>query len=240
MACPIKVDQRMSTFEFTYSPRHYRVDDVSKMLQFVSEYPFGMLITTDPFQPQETDENLEMIGVPQVTHLPFDLVKVEGSAQSNHEWKLVAHVAYANPQWKALQRCHDQKRYATALFHGPHAYISPSWYQTNDVPTWNYSSVRIYGIPQLIEEPDRKKEILQLLIKQNESRYEHPWQLDSLSSDYVSNQMKKIKVFEIPVQRIEGKFKMSQNRSEEDQNGAVLNLMKGGHDEVEMAKMMKS
>jgi len=149
-------------------------------------------------------------------------------------------MAYANTHWKSLENPNE----VLVLFQGPHSYISPSWYQQNDVPTWNYSSVRVYGIPKIIDDDVQKKEMLQKLVKYSESRLEKEtgktqWSIESLSEEYFSLLRKKIKFFTIKIHKIEGKFKMSQNRSIEDQEGVIVNLSKGSVGSQDAGKQMK-
>jgi transcriptional regulator len=129
-------------------------------------------------------------------------------------------VARANPHWRSF----DPPGMSLAIFHGPHAYISPSWYagEMAAVPTWNYAVVHVYGKPQVISDPVQTREIIDRLI----ARYEPPapaW-LDRLTEERYDQLLRAIVAFETPIERIEGKFKFGQNRSEADQLGALHGL----------------
>ena len=104
------------------------------------------------------------------------------------------------------------------VFPGAHAYVSPSWYaQHPSVPTWNYVAVHAYGVPRLIEEPERVRALLDRLVRTFEDGRATPWRMDSLSDTYLSGMMRGIVAFEIPIDRLEGKAKLSQNRPAGDQ-----------------------
>ncbi len=99
------------------------------------------------------------------------------------------------------------------LFQGPHAYITPSWYEeTLSVPTWNYAMVHAYGIPRIMEDPATLYEFLKMLIQTHEAQFSEPWPFEQLPGEYVEKMMKGIVGFSIEISRLEGKFKMSQNR----------------------------
>ena len=104
------------------------------------------------------------------------------------------------------------------VFPGAHAYVSPSWYaQHPSVPTWNYVAVHAYGVPRVIEEPGRVRALLDRLVRTFEDGRATPWRMDSLSDTYLGGMMRGIVAFEIPIDRLEGKAKLSQNRPAGDQ-----------------------
>ena len=112
-----------------------------------------------------------------------------------------------------------------AIFQGPHAYVSPGWYAAHpSVPTWNYVAVHAYGRPALIEAPDRVKALLARLVETYETGRAAPWRFDSLAADYVDGMIRGIVAFEMPIERLEGKAKLSQNRGAEDRAGAIRGL----------------
>jgi len=126
-------------------------------------------------------------------------------------------MARANAQWKDF----DQGVEALVIFQGPHTYISPSWYETQpSVPTWNYVVAHAYGVPQLIEDEARVWAILKELVAKHEEGFAKPWRMDN-PDDYLRKMMRGIVAFEIPITRLEGKFKLSQNRSVRDQSRVV-------------------
>ena len=110
-----------------------------------------------------------------------------------------------------------------AVFQGPHSYISPAWYEDQvTVPTWNYAVVHVYGTPRLIDDPGELRPMVERLTRQHEGA-EGEWDL-SQADPVIETELKAIVGFEIPVDRIEGKYKFNQNRSHEDQAGVVRNL----------------
>ena len=110
------------------------------------------------------------------------------------------------------------------IFQGPHAYISPSWYEVElSVPTWNYAAVHAYGIPRIIEDGEELYQLLKILIETHEAQFENPWPFQ-LQEDYLQKMMRGIVGFEIEIIRLEGKFKMSQNRTESERQNVIAAL----------------
>lgn len=129
------------------------------------------------------------------------------------------HVAKANPHWKFL----EDHSTCLIIFHGPHAYISPSNYETREaVPTWNYAAVHVYGSAKTFAEPEQLLGILRDLIPTFETAYEQQW--DSLSATYQQRMLSHIVGFEVSVTRIEAKFKLSQNRTRKEQQQIIDSL----------------
>ena len=185
-----------------YNPPHFAVDDIGPMLALINLSSFATLLTT------EGDDV-------QVSHAPLILGDDEG------EPYLIGHLAKANPQWKLFTGA--QK--ATAIFHGPHAYISPSWYETQkSVPTWNYAAVHVTGSPRYIDNPEKTRFVVEKLSEYFEAGFDQPWTLDKAPADFIERQLKGIVAFEMPIEHIEGKFKLSQNRSDEDRAGVIKGL----------------
>jgi transcriptional regulator len=111
------------------------------------------------------------------------------------------------------------------VFQGPHAYVSPGWYRVHpSVPTWNYVAVHAYGRPAVIEAPDRVKALLARLVAVYEGGRAAPWRFESLAADYVDGMIRGIVAFDLPIERLEGKAKLSQNRGAEDRVGAIQGL----------------
>jgi transcriptional regulator len=154
-------------------------------------------------------------GCPTATHLPF-LVYPEAGDQGC----LVGHMARANAQWEGF--AHGQE--ALVIFQGHHAYISPSWYELHpSVPTWNYAVVHAYGVPQVITDEDRVRRVLRALVDKHEGVFAKPWTMD-LPAEYVGKMIHGIVAFEIPIARLEGKFKLSQNRPASERERVVKAL----------------
>jgi transcriptional regulator len=128
---------------------------------------------------------------------------------------LIAHMARANPQWRQFATGVE----TLTIFQGPHAYVSPAWYATEPaVPTWNYAAVHAYGVPTIIDDRERTIELLNRTVARYEASFDPPWN-GELPAEYRDGLIRAIVAFEIPVARIEGKFKLGQNRSIADQQG---------------------
>jgi len=195
-----------------YIPSSFDVSDGRILESFISRYSFATLITSSA---------AGLIA----SHIPIILRK-RGDARS-----LVGHVARANSQWRAF----DGTAEALAIFHGPHAYVSPTWYATSPaVPTWNYAVVHVYGKPAASEDRDFiKAELLDLVAKYEGTR-SNPWRAESLGPDVFDKLASAIVAFEMPVERIEGKFKLGQNRSREDRSGVLAGLDGEGTSDAEL------
>jgi transcriptional regulator len=129
-------------------------------------------------------------------------------------------MARANPQWHNFAA--DQE--VLVIFQGPHSYVSPSWYEVElSVPTWNYAVVHAYGTPRLITDHGEFYALLDTLVRTHEAQFATPWRF-ALPEDYVHKMMQGIVGFAIHITRLEGKFKLSQNRSSTDQEHVVAAL----------------
>jgi transcriptional regulator len=162
------------------------------------------------------------------THLPMLLDEAEGPHGT-----LYGHVAKANPQWRdpapGVQ--------ALAMFTGPEAYVTPSWYPTKKehgrvVPTWNYVAVHCYGDVRFFDEPDQLLALVTRLTDHHERPRAEPWAVSDAPDDFVAAQLKGIVGFALPIARIEGKWKMSQNRPAPDRAGVIAGLAAEGEDAV--------
>lgn len=181
-----------------YIPPPNRVQDPQKINAFIHAHAFATLITRSGAQTT-------------ASHLPvlFD----------ENKNVLRSHMARANDQWKMLESSDE----VLCIFHGPHAYISPSWYvQQHTVPTWNYAVVHVYGKATLVEERELKQIVLDTTAK-FESTMPQPWQIP-LSEKEIDEMLKAIVGFKIDITRVQAKFKLGQNRSREDQEKMLLNL----------------
>ena len=156
---------------------------------------------------------------PIATPLPLFLDESEGE-----RGVLYGHVAKANPQWRAAP-IGD----ALAIFMGPEAYVTPSWYATKQetgkvVPTWNYIAVHAYGPVEFFEEAERLLQVVTRLTNRHEQSRAEPWAVSDAPADFVAAQLRGIVGLRIPVTRFEGKRKMSQNRPEADRVGVAAGL----------------
>ena len=173
-----------------------------QIAQLIREHPFATLVTGT------RDE-------PQVSHLPL-LFEADGSAQGT----LIGHMAQANPHWR-----HFAEGSTLAIFHGPHAYVSPSWYTKPAamVPTWNYVVAHVRGSMTLIEEQQGKHDMVRQLTGHFESGRLAPWELQ-LEGERLATMLGAIIGFRMTIERIDAKFKMSQNRALEDREGVIAGL----------------
>jgi len=200
-----------------YIPSAFQIEDADKLTQFMRQHSFATLITQDAT-------------APFASHLP---VLIDSSV--GEQGTLLSHMARANPQWRHFASGNE----VLTIFQGPHSYISPSWYQTKlAVPTWNYSSVHAYGVPQIIEEQDRVAALLDKLVTTYEAPFAEPWSGD-LPAEFRDRLIQGIVAFEIPITRIEGKFKLGQNRSPEDLQRAYAALSQSDNaSSRDLARMM--
>jgi transcriptional regulator len=200
-----------------YIPPAFHVENADKLAAFMQRHSFATLITHDG-------------AAPFASHLPVLLRPGEGPKGT-----LVSHMARANPQWQHFASGAE----ALVVFQGPHGYISPSWYETKlAVPTWNYAVVHAYGRPKIIDDHERIVSLLEETISRYEGGYEQPWSGD-LPLEFRDKLVQAIVAFEIPLSRIEGKFKLGQNRSAADLQG-VFDALSASEDQETraLARMM--
>jgi transcriptional regulator len=185
-----------------YIPEEFVIDDRAQLHQIIRDNNFGALIGM-------------VEGRPTATHLPFML-----DADRGAQGTLLVHMARANPHWKSFGE--DE---VLVIFSGPHGYVSPSWYEPgNAVPTWNYVAVHAYGVPVLADGDADTVDHLRQLVDAQEARFEAPWSLDSQDPAFVTGMSKGVVAFEIPIQRLEGKAKLNQNRTPTNQARVVAAL----------------
>lgn len=175
-----------------YIPKYYKVTDVNEIEEFIQMNSFATLVTTKQ-------------GKPIATHLPLMFNK------KGEDCYLTGHMAYGNPQWRTFETSED----VLVMFQGPHAYISSSWYEQENVPTWNYQSVHIYGHATILEKEELVEDLTKLLEKY-ESNRENPILWESLSPELLEKEMKGIVGFKIKIGEIQAAYKLSQNRNEAD------------------------
>jgi transcriptional regulator len=156
--------------------------------------------------------------------------------------RLRGHVARANPHW----RVPGSDTQSLAIFLGPDAYVSPAWYPTKRetgkvVPTWNYVAIHAYGRATFFDDPDRLLVIVTRLTQTHEGKRANPWAVGDAPADYIQGRLKAIVGFELPISRLEGKWKMSQNQPAENRTGTIEGLVKeGGATEAAVAKIMEA
>jgi transcriptional regulator len=190
-----------------YLPANFREDRVEVMHQAIREIALGALVT------------LGADGL-SASHVPM-LVDAAPAPFGT----LTGHIARANPQWRSLTPEVD----ALAIFTGPGAYISPGWYATKPltgkvVPTWNYVAIHATGKLRFFDDAERLRGIVTALTDRHEQRRPEPWKVTDAPADYIAGMLKAIVGFELTIAKLEGKWKMSQNRPTEDQAGVVEGL----------------
>lgn len=168
----------------------------------------------------------------QASRVPFLLVR-EGAVLT-----LQGHLARANPQAAQLAAGGE----VLVVFTGPHAYVSPTWYQAGpSVPTWNYADVHAYGTVRLIAGEARLRDLLRRLSERHEGRNPAPWRMEDQPADYLAGMLRGIVGFAIAVTRLEGKYKLSQNRPAADRPRIIAALEERGDEEARaVAGLMRS
>jgi transcriptional regulator len=201
-----------------YLPPHFTETRPAVLIAHIERHDFGLLVSHGAS------------GL-VASHFPF-LVDRRGD-----ELHLLGHLARPNPQVEDL----GQGGEVLAIFSGPHAYVSPSWYASGrSVPTWNYADVHAYGRAQLIEDSQWLRRLLRRLTKRHEAANPAPWRMENLPEDYLDSMLKGIIGFDIPVSRLEGKFKLSQNRPAVDRPRVIAGLEhRGDADAIGVARLMR-
>jgi transcriptional regulator len=187
-----------------YIPQHFEVTDREEIFAFIKANAFGQLTSS-------------VNGRLFTSHLPFLI--------SDDRDSLFCHVAKGNPQWQAIE-----SQEVLVTFQGPHDYISPSWYSSPGVPTWNYQAAHIYGKPQLVKEKDKLVNIIHELTDIYESSFEEPW-----VPKYDGSMLNFIVGIEIKITDVQCKFKLSQNRSESDRKQVIKGLQENGSSQLSRA-----
>ena len=202
----------------TYLPEHFIMHSLKNKHDFIDKYSFGQLLIAKA-------SNVT------VTYLPFLL-----NRQTTPNGALQCHVAKANPIWNNITETR-----VTAIFTGPHAYISPNWYQTeNQVPTWNYSAVFVEGQVKVLNDEALMKLLSNLTQKEEDKTLNKiKWSTDMIPAKQYHQLAKSIVGLEIKIDNIAGKLKMSQNRCSEDRSGAVAGLLESKlENNSQVAKMI--
>lgn len=197
-----------------YTPAHFSVEDRALALALMREHPLATVISggEDPF----------------ISHVPLVIV------QDGEGLQLHGHVARANPHWRQWQ---DGNR-LLAIFQGPDAYVSPFHYEAREaVPTWNYAVVHARGTVSVLDTSDAKEIVLKRLIDRHDPPYRARW--DELDAGFRERMKAAIVAFAINVDRVDAKFKISQNRSAADRAGVLSAMRQGGPKEIELARWME-
>lgn len=191
-----------------YNPPWFKEEDLARIRGEITRLSFGTLVTTT------------QSGGVLASHIPMILDESEGEKGT-----LYGHIARGNLQWR------DSKKGAEglAIFLGPDAYITPRWYETKKetgevVPTWNYVAIHARGPVTFFDDSARLRKLVTRLTTKHESRAERPWKVSDAPDAYIEKELKAIVGFEMPIARVEGKWKMSQNRPEPDRRGVIEGL----------------
>lgn len=188
-----------------YVPNFYKNENTNEIHHFIATNSFGILVS-------QTDTKL------WATHIPLMLDKNQSGKDVLH-----GHISKGNPQWKNF--AHNTQ--VLAIFSGAHSYISSSWYNHENVPTWNYIAVHIYGTIKIIE-GEYLLQTLKKLVDKYEAASEHPVSVDTMSPKFLNKELRGIVGFEIEIDHIEAAYKLSQNRDELNHAHIIAQLQQKG------------
>ncbi|HSF30074.1 MAG TPA: FMN-binding negative transcriptional regulator [Candidatus Tectomicrobia bacterium] len=196
-----------------YIPKHFEEPRVEILHELIRAHPLAALVTLTP-------EGLD------ANHLPFEI-----DPEPAPFGTLRAHMARANSFWRDFSR----EVQALAIFQGPQTYISPSWYPTKQetgrvVPTWNYAVVHAHGPLRVIEDRGWLRQFVERLTTRHEASRSQPWKVLDAPADYIDKQLGAIVGVEMPITRLIGKWKASQNRPARDQDGVIEGLLQEGRE----------
>lgn len=189
-----------------YTPPHFSVEDLAIAHGVIQAHPFATLVSCSE-------------GEPWISHAPVSLV----------DGVLIGHLARANPHSQLFDGSHP----LTCIFHGPHAYVSPRWYDTpNQVPTWNYAVVHVHGVPESLGEKETAEALLDLVAGYDPELTFEP--------EALARQAKGVIGFRMAIDRLDCKFKMSQNKTDADRQGVIEGLLeRDGPDDHAVAELMR-
>ena len=201
-----------------YIPKYYEEKDWAEIEQLIREFGFALLVSSNN-------------DLPLATHLPLELAKNEAG-----EWILNGHMARANQQWKSFSAAKS----VLAVFTGPHAYISPTWYNHKNVPTWNYKAVHVYGTVRILEGEELKTALRNMMARYENLHAEHPLQMDEVPEKLLQQDFNGLVAFQIKIERFEAASKLSQNRDAESY-GSVIDHLKASdsYDSKRIAEEME-
>ncbi|MFM8695666.1 MAG: FMN-binding negative transcriptional regulator [Betaproteobacteria bacterium] len=202
-----------------YLPRHFEQNDPTALRALMHAHPLATWVCV-------------VDGEPVINHLPLHLDTSRGEHGT-----LIGHVARANPVWQV------QPTSSVCIFHGPQAYVTPSWYPTKResgkvVPTWNYAVVHAQGLPRFIHDTAELHALVSRLTNRHEEQRAQPWSVDDAPPDYTHTMLKAIVGLEIEITQVQGKFKLSQNRLPVDQRGVMEGAAQGAEEDRLMAQAM--
>jgi transcriptional regulator len=204
-----------------YQPPHFREDRLDVQHALMRAHPLGLLISSGA-------GGLMANPVPFVLH-----------ADASERGTLRCHLSRANPHWRELGAVEE----CLVVFQGPQEYITPSWYETKRqtgkvVPTWNYATVHAWGQPRVIEDTEWLRKNVEALTRAHEDTRAAPWAVNDAPPEFLAAQLPGIVGVEIPIARIEGKWKVSQNRIDADRAGVISGLRGQGEASEPMAQLV--
>ncbi|MRR09747.1 FMN-binding negative transcriptional regulator [bacterium] len=207
-----------------YVPKHFDEPRIEVLHQLMRARPLATLVT-------------HSAGSLDANHIPLHL-----SIEPAPLGALRGHVARANPVWRDVAPGVE----VLAIFHGPEAYVTPSWYPTKAengkaVPTWNYAVVHAHGSLRIIDDPAWLRASLESLTAENEAAFAEPWRMDEAPADYIEAMLRAVVGIEITITRLEGKWKTSQNQPQQNRAGAAAGLRADGRPEsLAMAELIEA
>jgi transcriptional regulator len=202
-----------------YTPSHFVNQDLGELHAMMRRHPFALLVSHHG-------------GKSHLTHLPFHLDAARGA-----QGTLEAHLGAMNPHCAAIAAGAP----STVVFQGPDAYVSPRWYvdPAKNVPTWNYVAIHVHGTPRPVTESARLLQMIGRLTDEHEAYIEKPWSIRE-AGVHAEQLAKHILGFDLPIETLEGKYKLSQNRSDGDRAGVLREFAKLERDDVaEMLELMR-
>src|SRR5262245_55283588 len=206
-----------------YVPPHFAEENLASLHEVIRGARLAPLVTLG-------SDGME------ASHVPILLDAGEGPYGA-----IRGHVARGNPQWRRA----SAETPALAIFLGPDAYVTPSWYATKRetgkvVPTWNYLAVHAYGRIEFFEDPQRLRAIVTALTELHEGKRAAPWAVTDAPADFIAQHLRGIIGFRLAIDRLEGKWKLSQNRPAADREGVVAGLEgEGGESEIALVRHMR-
>jgi len=202
----------------SYVPAHFRVADEQTLVDFMQAHDFATVVSSSA-------DGLVASHIPVLVRRAGERVAIAG------------HMARANQHWRLM----DGATPAIFIFHGPHGYVSPTWYTAAPaVPTWNYGVVHAHGRPKANEDEIFLRGVLDELVRRYEGHRANGWRIDSVPADFYDQLRRGIVGFEMAVTKLDGKFKLGQNRSVEDRRRTIAELERSGSPEAEqLAQLMR-
>lgn len=191
-----------------YVPKHFQENDWLEIRKVIDQNSLATVVSCED-------------GMPVATHVPLRMVEAEAG-----KFVLQGHMARSNSHWHVLEAGNK----TLVIFAGADSYISPRWYESTNVPTWNYISVHIYGKPRLVQDAAELHRLMKGLVDRYEGNVEAPnrYTIEGLPANYLENQLRAIVGFEISVDEVQCSFKLSQNRNERDHENVMAELNKTG------------